>query len=78
VPLFYYLLHVPLIHGVQVIVAKVMGIQLAPSFFIEKNFGFELAIVYAIWAGIVLALYPICLWYSRKKAASRNPWLSYL
>lgn len=78
VPLFFYLLHIWLIHTTQVIVAAALGIPLARSFVDEQNFGFPLAIVYLVWLGVLLVLYFPSRWYARKKAASQNKWLSYL
>jgi hypothetical protein len=33
---------------------------------------------YAIWIGVVLALYPACRWFAGVKQRRRDPWLSYL
>jgi hypothetical protein len=34
---------------------------------------------YLVWIGVVLALYPLCLWYDRYKIKHREYWwLSYL
>jgi hypothetical protein len=35
-------------------------------------------VIYAVWAGVVLALYPLCARYARIKERSRAWWLSYL
>ncbi len=78
VPLFYYLLHVPLIHAVQVLIAALLGIKLAPAFILETKFGFPLGMVYLLWGMTLCALYPLCVWYAQKKATSRSPWLAYL
>src|SRR6185437_5900579 len=41
--------------------------------------GLSLGAVYAIWAAVVIALYPLCRWYGRYKAAHREKtWLRYL
>jgi hypothetical protein len=37
-----------------------------------------LPFVYAMWAAVVILLYPLCVWFSRVKARNRSPWLSYL
>jgi hypothetical protein len=34
--------------------------------------------VYAIWVGVVVALWPLCRWFARLKATRRDWWLSYL
>jgi len=33
---------------------------------------------YAIWIGIVIAMYPLCLWFARLKERRRDWWLSYV
>jgi ABC-type spermidine/putrescine transport system permease subunit I len=42
------------------------------------SFGYDLWVAYAVWLVIVLALYPLCLWFSRIKQRSQTWWLSYL
>ena len=87
VPLFYYLLHIPLIHGLAVLFAwarhghaewlfanpPVDGPPPMPA-----DYGYSLAIVYLIWIGVVVALYPVCRWFSNIKRRRREVWLSYL
>lgn len=78
VPLFFYLLHIPLIHGATVVTARALDIPLPSHFLDESRFGFDLTVVYAIWIAALLLLYLPCRWYARTKARSQNPWLSYL
>ena len=89
VPLFYYLLHLPLIHGLAVLASYLHYGQanwwfgnppqgpntpnLRPS-----DYGYSLPIVYLVWLGVVLALYPFCRWFAEIKRRRREPWLSYL
>jgi uncharacterized membrane protein len=83
VPLFYYLLHLPLIHGLAVLAAFVeygsaswlYGSAATPR---PENYGYGLPVVYLVWLAVVLALYPVCLWFSRLKQRRREVWLSYL
>ena len=42
------------------------------------GWGFSLPIVYAIWIGVVVALYPVCRWFAAVKQRRRDAWLSYL
>jgi hypothetical protein len=84
VPLFFYLLHLPLIH------ALALGAAYATSFEVSwlfggfppeqkpAGYGFSLAGVYLVWLGVVLLLFPICLWYKRLKHRHRESWLRYL
>jgi uncharacterized membrane protein len=83
VPFLYYVVHLYLIHGLTLVAAAVTG-QAAPNdlrvffLFYPKNFGFSLGVVYAIWVGVVLALYPLCWWFARLKARRKDAWLSYV
>jgi len=88
VPMFYYLLHLPLIHLLAVVVCYASYGQVhwmfeSPS--ISKfpitpppGWGFSLPIVYLIWAFVGLALYPLCRWFAALKQRRRDAWLSYL
>jgi uncharacterized membrane protein len=68
VPLFYYVMHLYLIHSLRWIW----------SLFVATP-GYDLPIVYAVWIAVVLMLYWPCLWYSRLKSRRRDlVWLSYL
>lgn len=85
VPMFYYILHLYLIHLIGVIVFFAQGFsadQIAtannPFFFRPSAFGFGLLGVYIVWIIVVLALYPLCKKYDRYKSTHRNWWLSYL
>jgi hypothetical protein len=43
------------------------------------GYGFNLPVVYVIWIGIILILYPLCKWFDEYKKANRQKWwLSYL
>jgi len=42
------------------------------------GWGYSLPITYAIWIAIVLALYPLCVWFAGVKQRRRDWWLSYL
>jgi uncharacterized membrane protein len=82
VPFFYYVLHLPLAHflGGLALFAKYGPVVRTYSFANPPppDFGFRLAEVYAAWILVVLILYFPCRWYSRLKARSSNPLLSYL
>jgi uncharacterized membrane protein len=87
VPMFYYLLHVPLIHLLAVAVCYLRyghvywmfqspGIQDFPIT-PPPGWGFSLPVVYLVWAGVVIALYPICSWFAEVKQRRSDAWLSY-
>ena len=88
VPLFYYVLHVPLMHLVAVIFAYVKYGR-AEWLFVNwpppgspqpepPGYGYDLWAVYLIWLGVVVALYPLCRWFAALKQRRRDAWLSYL
>jgi uncharacterized membrane protein len=87
VPMFYYILHFYLIHLLVVISFFQQGFSTGqivspdvPFLFRPGTFGYPLVIVYLIWIGVVLLLYPLCKKYDRYKTAHANKkwWLSYL
>jgi uncharacterized membrane protein len=86
VPFFFYLLHIPLIHGGAVLhdLVRFHRSPLAnngPWFRPEDvppDYGVGLPTVYLVWVGVVLILYPPCRWFARLKRRSSNRWLSYV
>ena len=83
VPMFYYLVHIYLIHFLAMMAAQLTGFgwkaMVADIFPEVKGYGFSLAVVYLVWIGVVLALYPLCKWYDKYKTAHKDKWwLSYL
>ena len=84
VPMFYYLLHLPLIHLFANLFVMI-------QFGNDPNFkmmrfspgnpppGYPLYVVYLVWFGIVALLYFPCRWFAGVKARHRDiEWLSYL
>ncbi len=88
VPMFYYLLHILLLHLVVVVAYLARFGTARPAVDSPTLDRFpmtqlpswpsSLPIVYLVWIGVVLALYPLCRWYAGVKRRSGNPWLSYL
>jgi uncharacterized membrane protein len=83
VPFFYYLCHIFLIHVLTLVAFYIAGYSSAdiaaqPFFFRPVEFGYPLWAVYAIWAGVVILLYPICRWYDRYKSTHTHWALSYM
>lgn len=82
VPLFYYLLHLPLIHAGVRLIAQMRGSPDAWStnaFAMSDQYRYSLPEVYVIWLGVVLVLYPLCYWFAGVKRRHRDVrWLSYL
>lgn len=90
VPLFYFVLHIPLIHALSIalfwlrygaapfllVPPPTLG---TPRDELPADYGFELWVVYAMTAAVVLLLYPACLWFARLKQRRRGDWwLGYL
>ncbi len=87
VPFFYYILHFYFIHLICMVLFMTRGHDLneplmfvfgIPFRYIVIGEGYSLGIVYLIWALIVLALYPLCKWFSELKQQKKHWWLSYL
>ena len=85
-PLFYFIVHIYLIHLLVFVVAFLQGfapkdLQFGPFQFGRPatGFGLPLAGVYAVWLAVVVALYPLCRWYGRHKTTHpEKTWLRYL
>lgn len=85
VPLFYYLLHLPLIHALAAGLAWLQVGQLQPwlfanpdAFWDRPSYGLGLGGVYGIWLLVVAVLWPVCGWYAGFKQRRNWWWLSYL
>jgi len=88
VPFFYYILHIYLIHIAAIVISELSGFgwknilpawgpDYIPSYL--KGYGYSLWVVYVVWVGIILLVYPICLRYDKYKQANKDKWwLSYL
>lgn len=88
VPMFYYLLHVPLIHLLALAVCYMrygqthwmfesLGVGQFPVT-PPPGWGISLPAIYLAWLSVVLALYPICRWFAELKQRRSDAWLSYL
>jgi len=87
VPLFYYLLHIPLIHLVAVLISLVRTPASTGWLFtnhpmippdVPVGYMWSLGMLYLVTAGVVILLYFPCRWFAARKAASSNPWLKFL
>lgn len=84
VPFLFYVLHLPLLHGMAVPWAF-MRYGEAPWLFANPpgvswphEFQFDLPLTYGAWVLAVLLLYPVCKWFAGIKATRKDWWLSYL
>jgi uncharacterized membrane protein len=85
VPLFYYLLHIPLIHLIALGVWKLRHAPIdgrafatAPYVQIPPPLRWDLPLLYLVFAIVVVLLYAACRWFAGVKARSSSPWLGYL
>jgi len=86
--LFYYILHLYLIHSLATIFFFARGHSFQdagnvgkqfPFLFVAPGEGYGLFVVYCVWLTVVVALYPLCKWYNNYKIIHREKWwLSYL
>lgn len=85
VPLFFYLIHLPLIHGAAFLYAlagwgRAEWLTEAPGWGSvprPDDYGFGLGGVYAIWIAVLVACYPLCVWFARRKKESGAAWMRY-
>jgi uncharacterized membrane protein len=88
VPMFFYLLHIPLIHGLGVLAAALSGHAAADMVNLTtwvtanpqlQGYGFSLPVVYLVWIAVMLMLYPVSRRFSQYKQANQGEkkWLSY-
>ena len=82
VPFFFYVVHIYVIHLGAMVAAELSGAGWRTAavafFYYPSSYGFELPVVYAVWLGFILALYPACRWFAGIKARRKDWWLSYL
>jgi uncharacterized membrane protein len=83
VPLFFWLLHVPLIHLVALGFSMARYGEVIPWLYrnpptpLPDGYGYGLGVVYAVTVAVVVVLYPLCRWYAGLKRRRRDAWLSY-
>ena len=90
VPLFYFVLHLSLIHSLAALLAGIRYGDLlflfqhqlptlaGPSPGFPADYGYNLPTCYFIWLCVVAIMYIPCLWYADLKLRHHNEWLSYL
>jgi hypothetical protein len=81
-PLFLYLLHIPLIHGGAILLGT-LRFDSSPLAHgrpwdvkegaVPSAYGVSLPIVYMIWTAVLVVLYPACQWFADVKRRRREP-----
>lgn len=86
VPLFAYVLHIFVAHGLMALVGVAMGREFSSfqNFLFNPQqqlpgWGFGLEVVYLVWAVTLAILFPLCRWFGKVKRDNPGKWwLSYL
>jgi hypothetical protein len=86
VPLFYFIIHLYIIHSTMLVMLFVQGFKWKDLLFGPFNNGrpktgggVDLAVVYIMWLAVVILMYPVCKWYGKYKAEHKdNKLLRYL
>jgi uncharacterized membrane protein len=89
VPLFYFVVHLPLIHALAIALtwftygAQSFLFTPPPTLGTSRDlfppgYGWSLGVAYLVSIAAVAILYPICLWFSRLKQRRHEWWISYL
>ena len=85
VPMFYYLLHIPLIHVSALVVQRLRDGGMHPEYFatapytwMPEESRWSLGLLYLVFAVDVALLYAACRWFARVKARRTKGWLHYL
>lgn len=89
VPMFFYLLHIYLIHTMAIFAAAWSGFNWTNMVMLNnrvnrvsslEGYGFSLAIAYAVWVTVIILLYPFCKWFAAYKRANHHTkkWLTYI
>lgn len=84
VPLFFYIIHLWVIHFSAVILAfpkyglKAITLPYLFSSRIPDGYGYDLHHVYVLWLVMITILYPICNWFANYKLKNQYWWLNFL
>jgi uncharacterized membrane protein len=85
VPLFYYLLHIPLIHATSLLVfvlrdgaVNSQPFATAPYVFLPEPQRWSLPLLYLVFAAVIAMLYPPCRWYAEFKSRHPRSWARYV
>jgi uncharacterized membrane protein len=84
VPLFYYIIHLFLIHALAIIIAvlthldQIRDIVTGNWYKLSLDYGYSLPIVYLVWLFVLIILYFISEKYERFQKMSKNKWLKFI
>ena len=89
VALFYYVMHIVVIHMFALLTAVLSGLPWQTMIFtgpikggsllLKGKFGFSIGYVYVVWTVVILFLYPLCVyWNNFKNRNKKKWWVSYV
>ena len=84
VPMFYYLLHIPVIHLLALLVWQLRDGTTHADAFVTAPYvwmpdsRWPLWLLYVVFVAAIVLLYPPCAWYAGYKARTRAPWTRYI
>ncbi|MFI5309767.1 MAG: DUF1624 domain-containing protein [Gemmatimonadales bacterium] len=87
VPMFYYLLHIPLIHFAAVVVSLIREGSVNPWLFgnhpmqpppLPEGYRWSLSLLYLVFFICVAVLYFPCRWYAKEKARRPGSWMRFI
>jgi uncharacterized membrane protein len=82
VPFAFYVAHFYLLHLLSLALGVMQGLSVHDlmtfPLFYPPGYGLPLAGVYAVWALVIVLLYPLCRWMANLKARTRAWYLSYV
>ena len=84
VALFYYVMHILVIHIFAMITVVLSGLSWQTMIFtgpikdgsllLKGKFGFSIGYVYLVWMVVILFLYPLCIYWNDFKARNKSKW----
>jgi hypothetical protein len=84
VALFYYVIHILVIHLFATATAVLSGLSWQTMIFsgpikggsllLKGKFGFSIGYVYVVWIVVILFLYPLCVYWNNFKIRNKKKW----
>lgn len=84
VPLFFYIVHLWLIHFTAILLAlpkyglKAIIMPFIASRLMPADYGYDYPMIYNLWIIMIILLYPLCNWFQNYKTKYPSKWLKYL
>lgn len=85
VPMWYYLMHIAVIHIASVVVMRLRTGEMHFDWFVTAPYTgvpdearWPLGLLYLVWAICIVVLYPLCAWYAERKRTQPAAWMKYI